>query len=296
MITLLVDNNKDINFYILSDSDLSDTFTVDNLYIHNNEDLDIVYVVTGLGEYEKDEVLIDKLNTLYSNGVEFKFLNEDPRCLESMNNDERMKFIPSVIITQTNDVIKYKGYRVEMLYVPIEKAICYKYDMKEHVDKDKTIIAIANTAGGRYNRIKILSRIIGNSIIPVYGRLSEEEQKMFCNYKGELKYDLMMKELQLAVSTIIIPIRRGWVTSKYVEALMYDVFPIFYKDYNVKLLDMYRYNPVIVENHDDFYDKLLSNITPIKKEALLERVKVWKDLEVKPFVSGKLLSEQILEV
>ena len=298
MIKLLVDNNLEQNFYMLSESDLHTNIQnkPSNLhyYITIGAKLDFVFVFTGLGEYEKNNSMIEKLNKLYSDGTMFVFICEDPRCLESMNKDTRMTFVPRVIIGQTNETVIYKGKQRNMVYRPIEKAICYLSQNKIDWDKKETdLIAIANTSGDMYNRPEILHRLIGSEDVPVYGRLSEEEQKWFVNYKGEIKYNAMMFEMKRAWATIIIPIRKGWVTSKYVEALMNGVYPIFYKDYNTYLLG-WEYLPVTIDNMDELGEAV--RLIRANKTNVRKMVESWICTEIEPYISGKLLSKQIMEV
>ena len=294
MIMLLVENNKGDNFYMISDSDIQDFKPADNIEQYRNENLDVVFVITGLGEYEKSISLISELNTLYFDGVKFIFLCEDPRCLESMEQDGRMNFIPSLIITQTVGMFKYKNKNIKMIYVPIEKAICYKYKECNNVKKNKFVIAIANTSGDKYNRTQILSNLLDKKDIPVYGRLTSEEDMLFKDYRGELEYVEMMDVLRKSLCTIIIPIRKGWVTSKYMEALMNDVYPIFYVDYNISLLKMK--DVCLVKDKVGLQRFLMSIQNPGNNEYIKERIKEWKALEVTPFTSGKQLSKMIMEV
>lgn len=296
LIMLLVENNIQHNFYMISDNDLSST-TDKPINLHSNYfgvKFDFIFILTGLGEYEKDESFISRLNTEYAKGVMFVFLCEDPRCLESMNDDERMNFVPRVIIGQRNEKVTYKGKQRTMIYKPIEKAICYDYN--EEIDwnsKTTEVVAIANTSGDKYNRPEILHNLIGTEDIPVYGRLSEEEQKWFVNYCGEVKYDDMMSILDKSISTIIIPIREGWVTSKYVEALMHGVYPIFYKDYATELLKWDAY-PVTVDDMDELGETLrLIRDNPLDAKDMVKR---WRCTEIVPYTSGELLSRDIMEV
>lgn len=294
LIMLLVENRKDDTFFVISNSDLQKTKDgcMDNVYTYCPiDDLDCVFVFTGLGEYEKDIHMLKRLNRLYKQGVKFIFICEDPRCLESMNYDVRMIFKPSLIIGQTNSVFGYKGSICNIVYVPIEKATCYKESVNEVYEKNTPIIAVANTSGEKYNRSKILKSLIGGNSIPVYGRLSGEERLYFDNYNGEVEYSKMMQIMRDAYSTIIIPIRKGWVTSKYVEALLNGVFPIFYKDYNTSLLHS---DFVVVDDSKSLknaIDKVLS-YSDVERYDIINN---YIDVEIKPFLSGKLLCDMIME-
>ena len=303
LMKLLIENNKRDTFYIASENDLSsfDKIPYDNVVDASNMTVDelsgkikVMFVLTGLTQFEKSDRFINILNELDAKLI---LLSDDPRCLDSVEEDDRINRIPSKIISQFRGTYNFKGHDMFVEYEPIERASCYgqKFDV-DFKEKTNNMVIVSNTSGKEYNRPKIVSDLICNtSGIDVYGRLTEEEQEMLgkSNYKGEIKYKDMQEVLRKSFSTLIVPIKKGWVTSKYVEALMNGVLPIFYCDYNVGLLE-YE-SPLIVFNAREF-DEVYKFIeySAGRNDYIEFFVKAMYNEMIAPYLSGKRLSDILM--
>lgn len=297
---LLIENNKDDTFYVASENDLSsfDKKPFENVIdvsglkwdFIDKLNIDAMLVLTGLTQFEKNDNFFEVINNL---NAKFILLSDDPRCLDSVSEDSRIKRHPDVIISQFEGKYRFKGFEHQVKYEPIERASCYKCDIANGV-KDTDMIIVSNTSGKEYNRVEIVSNIInGITGLDVYGRLTDEEKELLGkdNCKGEIKYIEMQKVFRKAFSTFVVPIKKGWVTSKYVESLMNGVLPIFYEDYNTGLLE--TKDLIVVHNKEEFVD-VFENIVKrdkVKVKMLVE--KMTKDL-IEPFIDGTKLSNILM--
>lgn len=249
---LLIELNPQDNFYILSESDLTNT-TYPNAYptCSNINSLDCIIILPGMILKPSDKHLLYSLLNYIGKII---ILSDDPRCLRSTL--QYLYKMPSFIGMQNNGFIVVDRKLYQGHYVPLELATCYKLNKPTIPYKTKNIIAIANTTPDHY-RTKVLNSIIGEIKLPIYGRLSEEEVELLGKEKciGEVEYNEMQNILASSMSTILIPIEKGLVTSKYIEAIINKSIPIFHKDYNIRLLGLEDY-PYVVENSEDLKNAL----------------------------------------
>lgn len=309
LMKLLFDSNKQDKFFLVSKSiglrgyrNVIDFSQNGITSINVLSDLDVMVIVAGLGEYEKDERLIDIINKAKVD--KFILIAEDPRCIMSMNNDKRLKRIPDIIVTQTDGVFVFKGKQVKMKYIPIQTSECYEETFSKKCSNNDELLLIANTSGSLYNRAKIAASLLFGSGIRynIYGRLSDDEIKLLNdgNYKGEVNYNEMKEVMQRSFFTLVIPISKGWVTSKYVFALLNNCLPIFYSDFNIELLE----NDLIKN------ESLLQKYTVNSKEELVHIVnwcinnkkEVYRDIEtlkfllIEKYVNGNELNTKLMKV
>lgn len=301
---LLFDNNKKDTFYIASKNDLKESgITFDNVVDASemsSEDLstkiDAMMILAGLTEYETDDRFINITNTL---SARYILLSDDPRCLDSVEKDKRFFRIPGIIISQFRDVYYFKGEMKRVIYEPIERASCYQAECYYDEDKTKDMIIISNESGKEYDRLQIIYDITkdlsNGKNIDLYGRMSEEKQKLLShlNYKGEIKYSEMQKELRRSYSTLMVPIRKGWVTSKYVEALINGVLPVAYKDYMVSLLKVGLIIPLVSNSMN--VASILKAIEKFKNTEMHRRtIERLREKLIYPYQDGKLLSSILM--
>lgn len=296
---LLIENNKKDTFYIASENDLStfekmpfenvvDASDMDWEYLEGMN-IDAMFVLTGLTQFEKDDRFIKIVNWL---SARFILLSDDPRCLDSVSEDFRITRQPNVIISQFSGMYNFKDVAHEVRYEPIERASCYGCKVYNE-EKEIDMIIISNTSGKEYDRVKILSNVVnGSSGINIYGRLSDDEKESLGkdNCKGEVKYTEMQSILRKSSSTFMVPIKKGWVTSKYVESLMNGVLPIFHEDYNTSLLE--AHDLIIVRDKEEFSNVLKEVKENKRKVDYL--VKKWTKLMIEPFTNGKKLSNILM--
>ena len=75
--------------------------------------------------------------------------------------------------------------------------------------------------------------------VPVYGTVLEGKENSYPGLKGRLPYAEAWRQQRSAKITLIVPIEKGWVTSKYLECLYRGVLPILHPTYDQRnLLDI----------------------------------------------------------
>lgn len=315
---LLIENNENDEFYFLSSSDISKTnyknacdvsffnYEVTKcMFGINGPKLDLLIVIAGLVEYENDEELFTKLNNCDNISKRTILLSEDPRCLDSVSNSNKLTFMPKYILSQFDGSYTYKDVVYDVKYVPLETSIVYGLDesTEEYPAKNEAMIISSNTSGEDYNRPKIVGDITSCTDVKIYGRLSDSEKEYIGKSKcvGEIKYDEMQMKMQESYSTLLVPIKKDWVTSKYVEALINYCLPIFYKDYNVDLIGNIFDRPIVVNSPNDFnfiysfihdknqigdsksFDNMMKNLVLTPRRKL-----------IKEYFTGKKLSNAIM--
>lgn len=295
MLKLLFENNKDIAFYMLSANDTCDEFV--NVFNYDGRDtseleLDALFVVAGLGEYEKDEAFIERLNNLKAK--KFFIISEDPRCTYSMSRDSRLTRIPDMIISQTIGWHEFKGKQVRVVYEPIQTSICYQEKLNDDFVFNDELLLIANTAGENYNRPKIASELTKGIRFSAYGRLSDNDKELLGheNCKGEVIYDEMEKIIRKSLFTLLIPVDRYWCTAKYLEALMNNCLPVFYDEYNTGLLHFLLLDKYIVKSNEELKKKI--DWIVHNYDEVCEDINEMKKFLVEPYLSGEYLSDRLM--
>lgn len=302
LIKLLADNNTQSDFYMLSKNDITfcdginvnlhdySAMSVDDL---NKRNLDVMFIFTGLAEYENDERFIEILN---NTKVPIILLCDDPRCLKSIDESDKFNFLPIRIFAQNEFGMFFNNTYYEIEYMPLQTASCYNQNIESFTEKfeikTKDLIAIANTAGS-YKRLDILKDLIEDiDGVEIYGRLSENENNMFDDkHKGEVDFDEIEDILDHTKMSIAIPIEKDWVTSKYIELLMHGVLPIFYKDYNVKLLHCDRKLNVVSSNEE--LKNVIKFYNEHKELLIYDVVSLYCEL-VQPYTNGKALAHRLM--
>lgn len=298
LIKLLIENNKDDTFYIISNNDLDcfETLPFENVVDASKMShktfkslrIDAMFILTGLTSFEQDESFIDVVNNL---NTKYILLSDDPRCLDSVAEDFRFKRKPDEIISQFQGKYNFKDKEYDVKYIPIERASCYKQKIDEPCKKEIDLLIVSNTSGKDYDRVQIVSSLTkGMKGLNIYGRLSDKERKLLgeSNCKGEVKYTEIESLFKRSFSTLIVPIKKDWVTSKYVEALMHNVIPIFHSDYNTSLLNVD--DLIVVRNQWEFIMKYCELSSYTKK------LKEWQEKLITPYVDGKVLSESLMNL
>lgn len=299
LMKLLFDNNKDDTFFLISNNIGSEIFDnvidfsqndVKSLNVLN--DLDALIIIAGLGEYEKDERFIKIINEAKTK--KFILIAEDPRCIQSMNDDNRLTRVPDIILTQTKGCITFKHQVVDMVYEPIQTSACYEESFYYNDRKAEGLLLVANTSGKEYDRHKIAGKILDDISCDVYGRLTEEDISFLKNgaYYGEVNFDEMIKVIRKAYYMLLIPIKNGWCTAKYLEAILNDTLPIFHKDYNVDLLGNNLLNKYVVESTEDL--KFIIDYANKHKEVVENDMQEFRKTLVEPYMSGSVLSNRIM--
>lgn len=168
----------------------------------------------------------------------------DPRYV--MNQARDMFHMPAVSLGQYDYVYDHdpiKSYEdqdrhrvyVNSKYAGMETAFCYGRSIPSLCEKKTDMLIVLNEGNpSRYNFLKewILDH---NSEVEVYGKWDDERTVTDTRFKGSEDIEVLQKKLRTAKYTFIIPIRKGWVTSKYIEMIHAGVIPFFHPTYDEQL-------------------------------------------------------------
>ena len=290
LMSLLFNNNKEVTFTLLSKFDDISMFDNVTCEYDSAKTYDSLIVIAGIKEYENDCKFIETINTI--NTKKIIIVSQDPRCIKSMSNDNRLKIMPDVIITQTDEKQLFKGKIIDTIYLPIQTEECYCMGKFKACRKTNKFIVIANSTFSEYDRVSIVKDLIGDTNCEIYGRVSNIDDKRF---KGEIKFDEVIDKIRHTMCTLLVPIEKGWVTSKYIEALMLGCVPIFYADYGTKLFGLdCILNKYIVSNNKE----LVSVIKWIceNKDVVSNDMKILREKLVYKYSDGKILSNEIMKI
>ena len=166
----------------------------------------------------------------------------DPRYV--MNQSRDMFHMPSISLGQydytykSNTIVSYEDQsriirEVPSVYAGMETAFCYDYEYPETVNTDRNTDFMVVLNEGKPSRYKMLKEWVldHNENVEIYGKWSEivEGDDRF---KGSLRIDELQTKLQDVKFTLIIPIKKGWVTSKYIEMIHAGVIPFLHPTYD----------------------------------------------------------------
>lgn len=212
----------------------------------------------------------------------------DPRYTLSQPRD--IVFTPEVSLSQYNYSYinkTIKNYEEQLPTIPntvnvtyngMEKAFLVgrKFPDNLHNEREHRFTIVLNEGKpSRYNELK--KWVLDNNVLDdtfVYGKWDEKYTENDLRFKGSLKLEDVQSVMSNTKYTFIIPIKEGWVTSKYIEMIYAGVIPFFHPDYDT-------------QKHINLgiFDNLLRPKTP---EKLLENI---NELENTPGLRKMVISE-----
>lgn len=146
---------------------------------------------------------------------------------------------------------------VSSVYAGMETAFCgdYEYTKEFNMNRKNDFMIVLNE--GKPSRYNILNEWVLQyfSDIDIYGKWSDERALNDKRFKGSKNINEIQQILNNVKYTFIIPIAKGWVTSKYIEMIHAGVIPFFHPTY-----DEQKHVPV-----SDFF-------RPKNPKELLERI------------------------
>lgn len=212
----------------------------------------------------------------------------DPRYTLSQPRD--IVFTPDVSLSQynysyTNNTIEnYEAQlptipnKVDVTYNGMEKAFLVgrKFPDNLHNERERRFTIVLNEGKpSRYNELK--KWVLENNVLDdtfVYGKWDEKYTENDFRFRGSIKLDEVQNVMSNTKYTFIIPIKDGWVTSKYIEMIYAGVIPFFHPTYDT-------------QKHINLgiFDKLLRPATP---EKLLDNI---NELENTPGLRKMVIAE-----
>jgi hypothetical protein len=119
-------------------------------------------------------------------------------------------------------------------YAEMEKIFLYGREMPEvgAVNRDTQFMVVLNE--GTPSRYKLLKEWVLDEVedCEIYGKWEHEDTEKDPRFKGSMPLEDLQEKLKGVRSTFIIPIKKGWVTSKYIEMIHAGVIPFFHPTYD----------------------------------------------------------------
>jgi hypothetical protein len=123
---------------------------------------------------------------------------------------------------------------VKSVYAGMETAFCYDYDYTEtaKVNRSTDFMVVLNE--GKPSRYNMLKEWVLNNFddVEIYGKWEEETATKDARFKGSKHIGEIQRKFQDVKYTFIIPIAKGWVTSKYIEMIHAGVIPFLHPTYD----------------------------------------------------------------
>jgi hypothetical protein len=202
---------------------------------------------------EKSFVSVLEMFKLYVGPV-FNYLNEsnipwlmilnDPRyagvrCSDLMNK-------PKLILSQYDETIGLWTYnnweeqnqiecKINARYSGVEKIFLIDKKIPDNVNKTTNFMIVLNEGNnGVKSRYQMLKEYVLDNIddVEIYGKWDKETIGDDPRFKGSKKFVDLHNELSSVKYTLVIPIKPGWVTSKWIEMIANKVIPFFHPTYD----------------------------------------------------------------
>jgi hypothetical protein len=181
------------------------------------------------------------------------WLNESkPRYVEIVNDPRyTMKqsrdifHLPEISLGQydweytTNSIISYEDQnrierKVKSIYAGMETAFCgdYEYSENFNLNRNQNFMVVLNE--GKPSRYDMLKEWVLEHFddVDIYGKWQDERTATDKRFKGSRHIFEIQNMLSDVKYTFIIPIAKGWVTSKYIEMIHAGVIPFFHPTYD----------------------------------------------------------------
>lgn len=171
----------------------------------------------------------------------------DPRYTLSQPRD--IVFTPDLALSQYN--YSYTNYtiadyenqlprianEVKVKYAGMEKAFLVGRDYPANYSNNRTrkfTVILNEGKPSRYNLLKewILDNDELQDGLEIYGKWDEKYTESDYRFKGSIHIDEVQNIMKDTRYTFIIPIKDGWVTSKYIEMIYAGVIPFFHPSYD----------------------------------------------------------------
>jgi len=190
----------------------------------------------------------------------------DPRY--TMRQSRDLFHLPYISLGQynyeytTNAIKNYQDQEriqrnVKSVYSGMETSFCGDYTYEESVNTDRSQDFMIVLNEGKPSRYDLLNEWVLSKFddISIYGKWSPEKIEGDSRFKGSLHLSEIQKKLQDVKFTFIIPIAKGWVTSKYVEMIHAGVIPFLHPTYdeqmNTPIPDFLR-----PKTPDEFFERM----------------------------------------
>lgn len=221
---------------------------------------------------------------LNSSMIPWIMIANDPRYIQQGND---LLNHPVKILSQFQETIEMKGLndfenqkrivnKIDSIYAQMEKMFLIGQDNpKRYQNTEKTnkfMVVLNQGNNGVKSRYEELKKYVLDFIddVKIFGKWDENIIENDKRFKGSKKFIDLQEDLPFVKYTFIIPIKPGWVTSKWVEMISYGIIPFFHPDYDsqkhCKVPDFIRISTPkelhekieILEKNPQMYKKILN--------------------------------------
>jgi len=151
-----------------------------------------------------------------------------------------------------------ENHTINTKYAEMEKIFLYDRKFPINIDKNTNFVMILNEGHpSRFQQVKewILDNIEHANI---YGKWEHPLSLPYNNFKGTIQIEHAQRLLTSVKYTFIIPILKGWATSKYIEMIQAGVIPFFHPDYASEVPEVLKRIPefLICKKPEDLGKKI----------------------------------------
>lgn len=167
----------------------------------------------------------------------------DPRY--TMRQSRDLFHLPEVSLGQydysyvSNAIRSYEDQtrierRVESVYAGMETAFCYDYEYSPKVNFNRHTDFMIVLNEGKPSRFDMLNEWVLEKFdsVDIYGKWEHERALADPRFKGSAHIHEIQKMMSDVKFTFIIPIAKGWTTSKYIEMIHAGVVPFLHPTYD----------------------------------------------------------------
>ena len=121
-------------------------------------------------------------------------------------------------------------------YAGMETAFCGDYEYTQNINLDRKTDFMVVLNEGKPSRYDLLKEWVLDKFedVEIYGKWEHDAVNKDSRFQGSARIDELQKKLQDVKFTFIIPIKEGWVTSKYIEMIHAGVIPFLHPTYDMQ--------------------------------------------------------------
>lgn len=201
-------------------------------------------------------------------------------------------YIRKHIVNYNNQ--EYVETEIDCKYSEVERIFQYGKVFKPATVENRNIPMMVVLNEGSPSRYNMLNEWVlkNNENVEIYGKWEHEDAVNDPRFKGSLHIDELQEKLNHVRCTFIIPIAKGWVTSKYVEMIHAGVIPFFHPTYdeqnNTPVSDWLRLKS------PESLTKIV-NMISTNDEVYLECIRELQELVCKPeYYDGTKLNQIVM--
>ena len=167
----------------------------------------------------------------------------DPRY--TMRQSRDLFHLPSISLGQydyeytTNAISSYTDQtrverKVKSVYAGMETAFCNDYEYKKETNTNRSTDFMIVLNEGKPSRYDLLKEWVLDHFddVEIYGKWEHEAATKDARFRGSKHIEEIQRMMSNVKFTFIIPIAKGWTTSKYIEMIHAGVIPFLHPSYD----------------------------------------------------------------